>query len=730
MRINTPVTQQEYVLRDDTLIVSTTDLKGRITFVNPEFVQVSGFTETELIGKAHNIVRHPDMPEEAFADFWRTLQAGRPWMGMVKNRCKNGDYYWVLANATPVREGNAVTGYMSVRTKPAREQVTAAENAYRMFREKRADGHAIRDGRVVRISLAGRFNFFARATLGRKNLILSTLFLLPALVGLLALLMPGAFEGIRNVLATLLTASIVSGVIAGWRQVRRTATVLRTSAAHVEDLTQGHFEKTLVAEGEDEAAGLQRALQSLRTKMGYQIAESRREGSRIRQALDKTSASVMLADENFNIVYVNDAAHRLFREAQADFQRDLPTLDAEKIVGSSIDIFHRNPAHQRQLLESLRGMHAANIRIGSRAMRIVASTVTDTDGRRLGTVVEWFDRTQEVRSEEEVSAIVKKALAGDLTERVRLEGKTGFFEVLGRGLNELLENMATIIHGMKTAATEVHRGAEEISSGNANLSQRTEEQSSSLEETASSMEEMTSTVKQNADNAAQANQLAAAARDQAEKGGMVVGKAVNAMTEINESSRKIADIIGVIDDIAFQTNLLALNAAVEAARAGEQGRGFAVVASEVRNLAGRSATAAKEIKSLIQDSVRKVEDGSALVTQSGQTLEQIMLAVKKVSDIVAEIAAASREQSSGIEQVNRAVMQMDEMTQQNAALVEQGTAASQAMADQARNLNDVMARYRIGESASANSGAAAASGIVQMERRAPKRPWGNKGRAA
>ncbi len=266
---------------------------------------------------------------------------------------------------------------------------------------------------------------------------------------------------------------------------------------------------------------------------------------------------------------------------------------------------------------------------------------------------------------------------------------------MSRGVNQLADNMSEIVRRVKQASAEVHRGAEEISAGNANLSQRTEEQSSSLEETASSMEEMTSTVKQNADNAGQANQLAIAARDQAEKGGAVTTKAVRAMADINDASRRIADIIGVIDEIAFQTNLLALNAAVEAARAGEQGRGFAVVASEVRSLAGRSATAAKEIKDLIQDSVRKVQDGSTLVTQSGQTLEQIVSSVKKVSDIVAEIAAASREQSAGIEQVNRAVMQMDELTQQNAALVEQATAASQGMADQARELNEMMSRYRV-----------------------------------
>jgi methyl-accepting chemotaxis protein len=243
------------------------------------------------------------------------------------------------------------------------------------------------------------------------------------------------------------------------------------------------------------------------------------------------------------------------------------------------------------------------------------------------------------------------------------------------------------------------------------------------------MEEMTSTVKQNADNAGQANQLATAARDQAEKGGAVVGSAVKAMADINESSKKISDIIGVIDEIAFQTNLLALNAAVEAARAGEQGRGFAVVATEVRSLAGRSATAAKEIKELIQDSVRKVGDGSLLVTQSGQTLEQIVMSVKKVSDIVAEIAAASREQSSGIEQVNKAVMQMDEMTQQNAALVEQATAASQSMADQARDLTVMMEKYQVNDSgvSVARAPVTPKAAVQAMpERRGANRPFSGK----
>jgi methyl-accepting chemotaxis protein len=364
--------------------------------------------------------------------------------------------------------------------------------------------------------------------------------------------------------------------------------------------------------------------------------------------------------------------------------------------------------------------------------------VRNDKGERIGTVVEWNDRTQEVAVEKEMQNMLSAVVGGDLTKRIELAGKTSFFEAMSRGVNQLADNMAEVVSKVKLVAAEVHRGADEISSGNANLSQRTEEQSSSLEETASSMEEMTTTVKQNADNAGQANQLAMAARDQAEKGGSVVNQAVKAMADINDASKKIADIIGVIDDIAFQTNLLALNAAVEAARAGEQGRGFAVVASEVRSLAGRSATAAKEIKELIQDSVRKVEDGSVLVTQSGQTLEKIVASVKKVSDIVAEIAAASREQSSGIEQVNRAVMQMDELTQQNAALVEQATAASQAMAEQVRGLNEMLARYRVAEAvlaanmnhAVARASAAAATPRAEAPVRAERRggrTWAGKG---
>ena len=290
---------------------------------------------------------------------------------------------------------------------------------------------------------------------------------------------------------------------------------------------------------------------------------------------------------------------------------------------------------------------------------------------------------------------VSQAIAGgDLTRDVAVKSRDEVGQ-LQRAMHSMVEQLRDIVGQVHNATSEVSNGAAQIAQGNSDLSQRTEEQASSLEETASSMEQLTSTVKQNADNARQANQLGEGARGEAEKGGEVVNQAVAAMGEINQSSKKIADIIGVIDEIAFQTNLLALNAAVEAARAGEQGRGFAVVAQEVRKLAQRSADSAKEISDLIKASVNQVEEGSRLVDASGAALGEILESVKKVTDIVAEIAAASAEQSDGIEQVNRAITQMDGVVQQNAALVEEAAAASKSMEEESGNLRELMGFFKI-----------------------------------
>jgi methyl-accepting chemotaxis protein len=540
----------------------------------------------------------------------------------------------------------------------------------------------------------------------------------------------------RNVTAGVSAIALGVALVLSWLITSALAVPLAQAIDVFGRIAAGDYDNTIDLRGSDEAGLVLRSLDDMQRKLRTQIENERlvaAENARVRQALDKVSTSVVLADGQQRIIYLNNTASAAFARTQHEIRRSLPAFDVQRLSGAALETLSADPAGERRELDTLAGSRAAERQLGACTFRTVTSSVLDERGTRIGTVMEWTDRTQEVAVEKEMQGMLSAVVAGDLASRIDLAGKTGFFEAMSRGVNQLADNMAEVVSRVKGVAAEVHRGADEISAGNSNLSQRTEEQSSSLEETASSMEEMTTTVKQNADNAAQANQLALAARDQAEKGGTVVSQAVSAMTGINEASKKIADIIGVIDDIAFQTNLLALNAAVEAARAGEQGRGFAVVASEVRSLAGRSATAAKEIKELIQDSVRKVEDGSVLVTQSGQTLEKIVASVKKVSDIVAEIAAASREQSSGIEQVNRAVMQMDELTQQNAALVEEATAASQAMVEQVRGLNEMLARFQVGiaeigaatfaPAAHASRGTAAAAASARAERRSANRPW-------
>jgi methyl-accepting chemotaxis protein len=343
---------------------------------------------------------------------------------------------------------------------------------------------------------------------------------------------------------------------------------------------------------------------------------------------------------------------------------------------------------------------------GGREVWIQASynPIMGPDGKPFKVVKYATDVTAQVKAAEILQAavqqtqeVVSAAKENDLCHRVPLEGKTGEIAELCDGVNGLLDTMSTMISEISDTAQTLTTAAREIATGNTDLSQRTEEQAASLEETAASMEELTNTVRQNAENAQQANKLASSASEVAVKGGSVVAEVVQTMNGISQASRKIADIIGVIDEIAFQTNILALNAAVEAARAGDQGRGFAVVAAEVRNLAQRSANAAKEIKGLISDSVSKVESGSRLVDTAGKTMEEIVQSVKRVTDIMAEISAASQEQRAGIEQVNNAVMQMDKVTQQNAALVEEAAAAAKSMEDQTGSMFEMVAQFQLSD---------------------------------
>jgi methyl-accepting chemotaxis protein len=364
--------------------------------------------------------------------------------------------------------------------------------------------------------------------------------------------------------------------------------------------------------------------------------------------------------------------------------------------------------------------------------------ILDADGKPFKVVKYATDVTANVKANQalkqavqQVQAVVESAKNNDLTDRVPLEGKTGEIAALCSGVNGLIDTMMSVVMKIRASAREVSSASAEIAASTTDLSQRTEEQAASLEETSASMEEMSATVKKNADNAQQANQSAGTTRDVADRGGQVVAKAVEAMARIEESSRKISDIIGVIDEIARQTNLLALNAAVEAARAGEAGRGFAVVASEVRSLAQRSSQAAKDIKDLITNSNSQVKDGVDLVNKAGTALSDIVESIKKVAVVISDIAAASAEQATGIEQVNKALTQMDEVTQQNSALVEQNAATAKTLEQQSKAMSDEVGVFRVDEAEDERPAAApkrqAAATARPARPAAPKRAGLNGG---
>ena len=515
MRKNLPVTQRQYDFPADATLMSTTDTKSRVTYANEAFVEASGFTTEELLGQPHNIVRHPDMPPEAFGDMWQTLQGGESWTGLVKNRRKNGDHYWVRANATPVMRNGQPVAYMSVRTRPSAEEIAGAERLYADMREGRAKHLRIHKGVVVR---------------------------------------QGAMAW----------TSMLKTMPVRWR-VRLPVLALTVAAIGSEWMSADSF----------------------------------------------TAAAMW--------------------------------------IGAFVVV-------------SLLAM--------------------------------WFMEAQVVAPMESLARHAKRVASGDTRDPLQMDRVDEIGMAL-RSLNQLGLMFRWVIDDVAAQVVTVRSSSGDILSGNNEISARTEQASASLQQTAASMEEMSATVRSNADAARQAEDLAQGASVAAAQGGEVVRNVNETMVGITTSSKRIGDIIGVIDGIAFQTNILALNAAVEAARAGEQGRGFAVVASEVRSLAQRSAAAAKEIKQLIGESVERVEAGGRQVDEASKAMHEIVQQVRSVSALISTIGNATREQATGIAQVSQAVSELDRTTQQNAALVQRSAGASDSLEKQATQLVQAVAVFRM-----------------------------------
>jgi len=522
-------------------------------------------------------------------------------------------------------------------------------------------------------------------------------------------------------------------------------------------------------------AGLIRNFNELGDLFGA-IAANFRNATVLSTALSNSSANILIANEERRIVFMNDAFRRLFSNITTGLGQRYPGFDINKLVGRSIDDFHKDASHQSALIDALKAPHKASVQLAGREFKLTAAPVVSREGERLGTVLEWQDVTDQLKAEAEVRDLVMAANRGDLTYRIGLDGKEGFFRELASGMNQMvgmvekaLEEAAGVIGALSDGhldrridyqygglfgkmrddinatmdalrqfsnrlvdSVEVVRSAsQDITSGSEDLAARTESQAAQLEESVASMHQVTQTVKQNAENAGMANRLTVAARETAGQGGQVMQDAVSAMQRIESSSARIADIMTLIDEIAFQTNLLALNASVEAARAGEAGKGFAVVAQEVRALAQRSANASKEIKALIAESGNHVREGAKLVQQTGVTLDEIVKAVEKVSDIVGDIASASNEQATALNEVNTAFTAMDTMTQQNAALVEETHAATQSLSNQAQLLAELVGFFKSGSNAERRRDlrfdTGADDAVLLEGRKYPLRNWSNYG---
>ena len=1138
MKVNMPVTNNEVEMNDGEMLVTKTNLKGMLTYCNAPFIKISGFSEAELIGNSHNIVRHPDMPEAAFDDLWETIKSGKAWTGMVKNRCKNGDFYWVKANVTPVRENGQVTGYMSVRSKPGVVEIDAAEALYKKLNSGEAS---------LKPSSWEKLDPLTHASLSKKLGAVMLLFMLPILVLLTMLVieendginfakteiqgleyivplqsllsdvakhrglnnnvrhgnesfekkLPAVKENITKAMQKIETIEFRLGKVLGttdkWQKIKtdwqQLATdtqqistddvfgmhtnviksitalithigktsnliidpeldsyylmnvvvekmpllmnqlgvlrgkgagllasgkiiddqkvaltslyvlatksinetvqstrvviennveqagfmasqlqtfeqsadwfmdninneILRSNAleadaeelfddgtatidnafslydstqkqlivllnerinslyfemlmsisivlvfilaavvlsilvtrsitgtvqkllAVFEKINEGKFDNDINITTQDELGDLLNEFKSLQIRMGYNLnsaQEQATESSRIKTALDSASTNVMMADENYNIIYINESAQKMFNEAEEELQTVLPDFNAEELLdcsldallnachknsqdqrqlladlkdtyktdlqvgelhmriitnpvfndkgrrvgtvtewedrtvfvqsqkaeearieaereaaretgrikaaldsaevnimmadadnniiylneavqnmfaetedklkavlpefdsknlmGQNIDMFHKDPSHQRNLLANLKNTYRSTIEINGLTLVIIATPVFDEENERMGTVVQWQNRTAEVEVEHEVAAIVEAATNGDFSQTINEQGKQGFFLKLAQGINEVLsttgtsiDDVVSVLRGLAAGDLtqkvekeysgvfaqlkddvnstvdrlsetigKIYRGADisantsaEVDSTAQQLGDGSSQQAASLEQISSAMEQMTANIRQSADNASQTEQIAQKAAQDADDSGNTVLEAVGAM-------KSIAEKISIIEEIARQTNLLALNAAIEAARAGEHGKGFAVVASEVRKLAERSQTAAGEIGELSTNTV-------ALAEQAGEKLSQLVPDIQKTAELVQEISVASREQDVGSNEINRGLQQLDTVVQQSAASSEELASSAQELSALVEEQREVISFFKLDES--------------------------------
>ncbi|MBT2801039.1 MCP four helix bundle domain-containing protein [Halomonas sp. ISL-56] len=660
-------TSAVYELADDEVLISRSDLQGRITYANQTFVEVSGYSLEEIMGEAHSLFRHPTMPTGVFQNLWATIEAGKTWQGLIKNRRKSGEAYWIHTTIAPLLDGERVVGYTSIRRKASAKAVARAERVYAAMQQGKVRGFKLHYGALRRSGVRGWAQRFSFSSIQAKliGMVLASILLLvmagaAGVYGLtssaerLRTLNQTGLEGITDLQQIGQRASqVIQALEPAVRNPRRAdldmlSTQLTTMSTAIEASWQdytaqrktGGVQEGLAAHLTTFTESAETTLTAIRDGNGFAAFEA------FNDSVQPTSESIS-ATINILVDQERAAAHTLMENAEQQQQWLLYGQLGVLLLGIILMI-----GLSMAVLKSL------------------------------------------IKSLNEARRVTFQIAAGNLANRVTLKRN----DELGELLNSL-ETMRASLSGLITEVGNkvdvVTPASEHIKQQNEDLASRTEQQASSLQQTASSMDQMTATVQQNTENARQANQLAMQNATTSRETGERMQALVERMERIAASADKMTDIISVIDGIAFQTNILALNASVEAARAGEQGRGFAVVANEVRNLAGRSADAAGDIRRLIAASAEEINGGAQAVREAEAAIEQVVTQVMKVSDIMEEISTASDEQSNGIAQINTAVAEMDHVTQQNASKVQSISSAAQNLTQEALELANVIAAFRL-----------------------------------
>ncbi|NYT71456.1 PAS domain-containing protein [Halomonas sp. QX-2] len=660
MRNNQPVSQREIELKEDDFLVSRTDTKGRITYANPAFIDISGFEHAELIGAPHNLIRHPDMPPAAFENLWKTVKTGETWRGLVKNRCKNGDHYWVNASVTPIIEDGQVVGYTSVRVQASRAAIEQAERAYAEIREGRNKRLYLDKGRLRQKGVIKRL---ARV---RLDTIRAKLVGMIVVAGLLLLISGGLGLYGLNVSGERLGQLNNDGLRDVIRLQKIDQTIAQTRQAMIEpermELINQRFEMgESIEESAAEVAEVWQEYYSREVNATELATEFDQQLQTFLQNGMSQAASVLQAEETYQAFTGLDAVISVM------------TSDGRILSGMVNQLI----AQKQQAAEAM----AVDAQQGQTTM-LGAQAIVLGIGLLLLILIGMVTLRAITRPLKSAAGFTLQIAGGNLAAKVPAQRRDEVGQLMD-SLNTMRKSLSSIIADVKSGIDVVTPAAQDIASGNEELSSRTEQQAASLQQTASSMEEMTATVRQNSENAQEARRLADNNAIQVTNTGELMTQLVDNMQRITQSSQQMADIINVIDSIAFQTNILALNASVEAARAGEHGRGFAVVAEEVRNLAGRSAGAAQEIRGLIDGSNREVSAGASMVTKAEAAISEVAEAARSVTQIMHEISAASEEQSHGIAQVNQAVAEMDQGTQRNAVRVQETARAAVSLEKQA-----------------------------------------------